>query len=113
MPCIESVVAGHFKVFFGYVLDQQANEFNGRESPLYISIIFMSVVMKGDIFAIIGINTIQSDHRPPEISADVFDNGIGITQVWFCINVEAIFILLINESFDFFERGTDTFFQCI
>lgn len=65
-------------MLFRDVLYQKPDKFNGGESALHIGIVFMAVVVKRDIFAIIGINTFLSNYRPSEIPADVFDYGIRI-----------------------------------
>ena len=56
MPCIKSIVSDLFEMFFRDVLDQASNEFHSRNGLDDEFIIFMPVVMKSNIFAIIGIN---------------------------------------------------------
>lgn len=56
MPCIKSIVSDLFEMFFQDVLDQASNEFHSRNGLDDEFIIFMPVVMKSNIFAIIGIN---------------------------------------------------------
>ena len=48
-----------------------------------------------------------------KVAPDVFDNNIRIAFVRFCINVEALFMLLIAEDFALFKRRTDFALYCV
>ena len=91
MPGIKPAVADHLKVFFRDMPDETLNKFNGRECFLYISTVFMAVVMKSDILPVIMVNAGGCNYGPAKISADIFDNGIRVTFVRFCVDIETIF----------------------
>lgn len=57
MPGIKTVIAGHFKMFFGYMLDQEFNKINHRKCALHIGIILMAVIVKGNIVPIVRIHS--------------------------------------------------------
>lgn len=54
---VNTIIPDHFKMFFGYMDNQFLYEVEDRKSFLNILIIFMPVVMKGDGFPIVVINT--------------------------------------------------------
>lgn len=113
MPCIKAIIACHFKMFFRDMLDQEFDEFNDGKFFLDIGIIFMPVIVENNIFAVIGIDTFEGNDRPAEIPADVFYNGIGIAEIGLCIDIKAVFILVVNTGFDFLEGRTDLFFHLV
>ncbi len=57
VSCIESIIAGHFKVLFRDMLYEEGNKIQGREGSFHIGIVFMFIVMESDIVTVIGINT--------------------------------------------------------
>ncbi len=113
VPGVEPVVAYHLELFIRDVLNKQFDEVHGRNSFTDKSIVFVSVVVKGNICTIIGINTGKSNHRSAEIPADVFGDCFGVTKVWFGIDIEAVFVFFVNGSFNFFEGRTDFRFHFI
>lgn len=110
---IKSVVAGHFKVLFRYVLDKQLYKVKNGDGFLHVDIIFVAVVMEGYIFTIVGVDAVQGDDRATKISAYIFNYDIGVTEVWLCIDVKSVFIFAVNKGFCPFERRTDTLFKLI
>lgn len=47
---------GHFKIFFRDVLDQELYKIYNRERLFYKSIVFVPVIVKCDVAAVMGIN---------------------------------------------------------
>jgi len=111
VACIETVITGHFKMLIRDVLNEKLYKIQYRHGFLDIGIVFVFIVVKSHIFSVIRINARGGDNWTPKISADVFDNSIGIAEIWFCINVEAVFIFLVDERFCLFKGITDTGFQ--
>lgn len=109
MPCIQTIITSHFKMFFRDVLNKQFNKFNRRKRFFNVSIIFMTVVMESYISAVIGVNTRKNYNRPAKIAADIFGNSRRIGKSWLSINIKAVFVFIINEGLYFAERGTDMF----
>ncbi len=113
LPGIESIIAGHLEMLFRNMLDQKLYKIQHGKSFFHIGVIFMFVIMESHILAIIGINSGRSDRGAPKIPADIFYHSIRITKVWFCINIESLFILTVDGAFHFFKRGTDLLFHFI
>ena len=100
-------------MFFRYVLYKQGNKVHYRNSFFHIGIVFVFIVMEGHIFPIIGINARGGNNGATKVTAYVFCNSVGVTEIWFCIDIKAIFIFFVNGSFRFFERRTDTHLEFI
>ena len=103
MPCIKAIIAGHFKLLFRDMLEQEFDKIDDGKFFLDIGIIIMTVIVENDIYTIIGIDTLKGNDGPSQIPADVFNNGIGITEVWLCIDIKAVFVFAVNASFGFLE----------
>lgn len=110
---IKPIVPGHLEILFRDMLNEQFNEIHGRKSSLNEGVVFMLVVMESHQFAIIGINPGKSNDRASKITADISHNGIGIAEIGLGVNIEAIFVLMVNERFSLFKGGADAFFQFI
>lgn len=113
MPGIKAIVPCHLEVFFRDVLDKQLNKINGRKSFSDERIVFMPVVMKGYVITIVRINSGKSDNRPAEIAADIFDNRLRVAEIRLCINIKAIFVLMVYFRFCLFKRRADALFKFI
>ncbi len=113
VPCMESVITSHFEMFFRYVPDKQENKVHYRNRFFDAGAVFVLIVVEGHIFAIIGISTGGGNNRAAKITADVSYNSASVTGIWFCIDIETIFIFFVNGSLCFFERRTDTVFRFI
>lgn len=100
-------------MLFRYMLDEQGNEVQYRDSFFNIGIILVSVVMESHIFPIIGVDSGRGNDRPSKVAANVLDDSIGITEIGFGIDIETILILLVNSGLSLFERRADTLFQFI
>lgn len=48
-----------------------------------------------------------------EINGRKFDDGFGVAEIGLCINIESMFVFMVNVSFNLFERGADEFFKFI
>lgn len=113
VPGIKTIVPSHLELFFRDMLNQQFNEINGRKSPLDKGVVFMLIVMESHHLPIEEINPGKGNDRASKIPADVFNDGFRVTEIGLCINIESIFVFMVNVSFYLFERGADVFFQYI
>lgn len=113
VPGIKPIVSGHFEIFFRDVLNQQFNESNGREGLFDKRIVFMFIVVESYIVTVIRINSGKCNDGSPQITTDIFDNGIGITKIWLGVNIKAIFVFMIYFGFRLFEGSANTFFKFI
>ena len=113
VPCIESVITCHFEMFFRYVLDKQGDKVHYRDRFFDVGIVFVFIVVEGHIFPIIGINAGGGNNRAAEITADVFYNSVSVTEVWFGIDIETVFVFSVNIGFCLFKGGPDACFESI
>lgn len=102
---IETIVTSHFKILFRDMLNQELYKIYGRKRPFYKDIVFVPVIVKCDVAAIIGINTFQGNDGSPETVADIFYHRIRITEIGFGINKKAVFIFAVEKCLGCFERG--------
>ena len=106
---IETIVPCHFKMFFRDMLDQKFYKIQRRNSFFNVCIILVPVVMESDEVTIIGINPGSSNHRAAQITGDIFHDGIRVTEVRFCIDIETIFVFFIDGNPGLFKSGADAF----
>ena len=100
-------------MLFRDMADKSFYEIHGRDSFLYVFIIFMAVVVKSHHFAVIGVNSGGSDDRPAKITPNIADDRFGVTKVWSGINIEALLVVVITFGFYFFKRRTENSFHLI
>ena len=93
--------------------DKTLNKINGRNSFNNEFVILMSVVMKGDVGARIGVDPGSGNDGSAEIATDVFRYNGRITVIRLGVNVEAFAMVLINGSFDFLKGGTEFIMETI
>ena len=72
-----------------------------------------AVVMESDKVAVVFINLGSGNHRPPEITPDIFHHGSGVTSVWLCIDIEAFLVLPVTACLHLFERAAGPVFHFI
>lgn len=110
---IKPIVTGHLEILFRDMLEEQADKVDGRKSPSDEGVIFMFIIMEGDIFTVIGINPGEGDDRASQITADIMDNRFRVAEIRFGINIEAIFIFTVDFRLGLFEGRADTLLQFI
>lgn len=111
LPCIKAIITYHFEVPFRDMLDEELDKIYYRKCPFHISIIFVAVIVEGNRFAVIGIDTFQRDYGPAKVAADVLYNLFRVTKIWFGIDIETIFIFAVDVCFCFFEGSADVAFH--
>ena len=107
VSCIESVITGHFEMFFRDMLDKKGNKIQYRDGFFHIGIIPVFIVVESHIITIIRINARGGNNRPPQVTADVFYDSVRVAEIGFGINIETVFILFVNGGFGLFKRRTD------
>lgn len=110
---INATITDHFIMLFRDMLDKTFYEVHNRKCFFHVSIIFVAVVMEGNKVTVIPVNPGSGNHRTPQVTPDVFDNGFRITFVRLCINVETFFVFPIAEGFYLFKRRPDLSFHFI
>ena len=73
VPCIQSTIANHFKLFLWNVTDETFDEVYGRDRFLHIFFILMAVVVKRNHFAIVIIDSRSDSDKTSEITTNIFD----------------------------------------
>ena len=73
----------------------------------------MLVVMEGDIFTIVGVNAGGGDNRSAEIAADVLHNAVSVAKIRFGVDVKALLVFPVNESFRFYKGRINMLFHFI
>ena len=69
---INTVISDHFEMLFRNMNDKHFNKINSRHGFSNESIILMSVVVKGNIRAVIIIDARCSNDRSSQISSNIF-----------------------------------------
>lgn len=96
VPCAETAISNHFKVFFRDVSDETFDENNGRDGFFHILFIFMAIVMKSNAFTIVLINSGSGNNRATEITTDILDNILRFTFVRLCVDIETMLMIRIT-----------------
>ena len=93
--------------------DETFYEIHNRQSFFHILFIFVTVIVESDGISVIPVNPGSGNYRSAKIAADIFRHYFGITEIWFCIDIEALFMEGVTFSFYFFERRSNSVFQFI
>ena len=107
MFCIKAIVTNHFEMLVRDMNNQALNKVDGRNAFGYSFVIFMPLVMKSDVDAIISINSGGGNNGTPQVSADIFDRNIRRTEIGFSSDIKAIRMVLINLIFEFMKRRSE------
>lgn len=102
---INTAVADHFEMFFRDMADEPFDKINGRNCFLNILFIFMAIIMKSNLSAIVMIDSGSSDNRASKISANVFNDSFLVALIRFSINIKAMFMFRVAKGFNSFKRG--------
>ena len=111
MFCIKAIVTQHLEMLFRDMYDKSFHKVKNWDAFGDGFIVFVTSVMKGNGVSVVVVNTRGSDNRSSKISANILKYFLRITKIWFCINIESMFALIINVSFPFLERVTDFFVE--
>ena len=87
---IDAIVAEHLEMLFWDVDNQTLDEIQCRNSFHDSLTIFMTCIMKGNIFPIVIINAGGGNHRASKIAADIPDCDIRGTEIGFGTDIESI-----------------------
>ena len=113
MAGINAVITDHFEMLFRDVLYKKFHKFESRDSHNHKFIVFVTVVMEGDIFTIIFINAFCGDNRSAKVTADIFRDFPWPAQGRLGINIKTIFAVLVDVRFDSLKRTAYFRFQFI
>ena len=113
VPCIQAIVPCHLEIFIRDVLYEQLDKINRRKGFSDERIVFVFVVMKSNHIPIVSIDPGKGDHRPAQITADIFDDRIRIAEVWLCVNIKGVFVFAVYFRFCLFERRANALFEFI
>lgn len=113
VPGIKPIVAGHLKIPFRDMLDEEFYEINGRDGFLDKGIVLMPVVVESNILPIVGVDAGKCDDRAAQVAADISDDSTRVGKSGLCIDIEAILILAVDKGLCLFERGSNPLFHFI
>lgn len=100
-------------MFFRDVADETFYEIHNRQSFFHILFIFVTVIVESNGISVIPVNPGSGNYRSAKIAVDVFGHYFRIAEIWFCIDIEALFMLSVTFRFYLFERRFDPVFQFI
>lgn len=105
MSSIDAVITDHLKVFFRDVSDESFDKVHSRNGLMNKEIIFVSVVVEGNSISnlVIGVDARSGNNGTAKIAADVVEDRGRIAFVALSVNVETVFGIAINGSFESFE----------
>lgn len=84
---INLIIADHFKMLVGNMTDEPLDKVHGGKGFMDKNAVFMTVVMKSDRLAIIGVDAGSGNDGTTEVTADIVGNLVGITDIGFGINI--------------------------
>ena len=90
MSGVKAAITDHFEMFFRDMADEPFDEINDRNGFLNILFIFVAVIMKSNLSAIVMIDSGSSDNRASKISANVFNDSFWVTLIRFSINIKVV-----------------------
>ena len=97
---IDAIIANHFEMFVGDVNNETLNKVNSRKSFDNEFVVFMSIVMEGNMGARIRVDTGSGNNRPAKIASDVFRDDRRIAVIGLGVNVEAVAVIAVNSGFN-------------
>ena len=80
-------------MFFRDMPDKALNKFHDRNGFFHILVIFMTVIMESYVLSVVTVDAGSSNHRPPEVTTDVFRNDFRVTFVWLGVDIKAFLCL--------------------
>ena len=110
---INTVVSDHFEMLIGDMDNKTLNKFNSRNGFNNEFVIFVPVIMKGNMRAGVRIYTRSSNNRSAEVAPNVLGNGRGIAIIGFCVDIESVAMITVDGRFNFFERRTELVMETI
>ena len=105
MSGVKAAIMDHFEMFVRDMADEPFDKINGRNCFLNILFIFMAIIMKSNLSAIVMIDSGSSDNRASKISANVFNDSFLVTLIRFIINIKTMFMFRVAKGFNSFKRG--------
>ena len=103
---IETVVTDHFEMLVRDMDNEPLNEFDSGNGFDNEFVVFVSVVMEGNMGAGIRIDTGSSNDGSAEIATNVFRDDRRLAVIGFGVNIETFAMILIDGRFNFLERRT-------
>ena len=105
MSGVKAAITDHFEMFFRDMADEPFDKINGRNCFLNILFIFMAIIMKSNLSAIVMIDSGSSDNMASKISANVFNDKFLDLSIWFFLNIKTMFMFRVAKGFNSFKRG--------
>lgn len=87
-------------MLFWSMLNEASYELHSGNSFNNKLVVFVTIVVKSDIFTIVVINARGGNDWASKISTYVFGNNLRVAFVGFGINIESIFMVAVTLSFN-------------
>ena len=100
---VDTIVANHFEMLVGDMDNKPLNKVNGGNSFDNEFIIFVPVVMEGNMRTRVRIDARSGNNGSAEIASNVFGRDRRVTVVGLSVNVETVAMILIDSRFNFLE----------
>lgn len=104
---IDPIITDYFEMFFRDMLGEPCHEIKNRNGFGDQFLVFMTIVMKSNKFAIIRVNAGSSNDRSAKITTNVFHYMRRNAFIVHDPNVKTIFMFSVNRSLYFFKRITN------
>ena len=103
---VDAVVTNHFEMLIRDMNDEAFNKVNSRNGFNDEFVIFVPVVMEGNMRAGVRIDAGRSNNRSAEVTTNVLRNDRRIAVVGLGVNIESLAMILIDSRFNFLEGRT-------
>ena len=110
---INTVVTDHFEMFVRDMDNEPFNKFNGRNGFDNEFVIYVPVVMKGNMRAGVRNNTGSRNNGSAKIATNILRDKRRVAVIGLSVNIEAFAMILINSRFDFFEGRAEFVMETI
>ena len=111
--CVDAVVADLLEMFFRDMLYEPLHKFQDGEGLSDKLFIFVTVVMEGDGFPIITVNSGSGDDRGSKVTSDILDCFTGLAFVRLGVNIKPVFMVTVYGCFHLFKGFPQALFQFI
>lgn len=110
---VDTVVTDHFEMFVGDMDNKSLNKFNSGNGFNNELVIFVPVVMEGNMRTGVRIDTGSSNNRSAEVTTNVLRNDRRIAVIGLGVNIESLTVIPIDVSFNFLEGRTELVIEAI
>jgi len=104
---VKPVKPHHIEVFRRNMYDKTFDKFVGGKSFRNGNFVFVAFVVKGDVFAVVAVDTGLCYDGAAEITADVIDEISDFALTFWSVNIKAVLSGFVAFADNLFERKTE------